>query len=245
MEAINFVNLKKHVSEIEALCCAQLGSKEIDSISLDEPEAPYDELYFRKIVAWSYGLLFESGVFFRFSRNLVRSSNPNAYQVLQDASDLVRSARTVHGHNLRPDRPSDQNTLRKYGIWMIEVGGTPTDWEKCILTLVRNVCDALAGIKAVWVEKCSESWSRKQIVDAYFEDKRDHWEAHEFDRFIESAALRVGLSNFDCVKFRNSNGRLERWRRLVCCFGTRQSAEEAVGRAILRELTDVFGSDAP
>ena len=244
LDVMDFVGLRTCVSDMEALCCTHLGSKEIDTISLDEPDGPFDELYFRKVVAWTYGLLFESGVFFRFSKNLVRSSNPNAYQILHNAIDIVRTARTVHGHNLRLDRPSDQDTLRKYRVWLVSVGGIPTDWEKCIFAFVRSIYDALTEVRTVWLEKCSESEGRKQIVDAYFEDKRDHWEAHEFDAFVKAAASSVGLSNFDCVRFRSSNGRLERWRRLVCCFDTRESAEEAVGRAILRELRNLFGSNS-
>ena len=66
--------------------------------------------------------------------------------------------------------------------------------------------------------------------------------AHEFDGFVELAARELGLRDFDCVKFRSSNDRLERWRRLVEFFQTRQGAEKALRRAILKELMDVFGA---
>ncbi len=244
MEGIGFTSLKECVSELEALCCSYLDSNEIESISLDEPIGPFNELYFRKVVAWCYGLLFESGVFFRFSKDLVRSTNPEAFRKVQDTLDIVRASRTVHGHNLKLHRAHDRDTRNRYTIWIVSEGGTPTDWQKCVVALVRAVCNTLNCVKAVWVEKCGEEWSRAEIVKAYYEDKRIYWEAHEFDRFTISAATKVGLRDFDYVKFRGSNGRLERWRRLVCCFETRQSAEDAVERAILRELTDIFGRSA-
>ena len=242
MDALGFGLLKEQVSKIEALCCATLGANEIDAISLDEPDGPLDELYFRKVVAWCYSLLFENGIFFRFSKNLLRSTNPDSFRQFQKIAEIVRASRTVHGHNLRSDRASDQDTRRRYDIWLRTEGGRPTEWERCIVALIGGVCESLSLLEAVWTERCSEEWSRQEIVNSYHEDKRNFWEAHEFDRFVESAATELGLTNFDCVQFRNSSGRLERWRELVGCFQTRPSAEDAVGRAIFRELIDIFGS---
>ena len=173
-----FGRLKVHVAKIKALCYEVLGANEIDEISLDEPTGPLDELYFRKTVAWSYALFYESGVFFRYSKRLLRGRDPNGFKQMLDTMDTVRAARTVHGHNLRSDRTSDQATRRRFDIWLLTNGGTPTKWRECIEALIDDS---------------------------------------------------------------SSNGRLDRWRRLVEFFHTRQSAEEAVGRALRKELTDVFG----
>jgi hypothetical protein len=69
------------------------------------------------------------------------------------------------------------------------------------------------------------------------------WPPHAFDRIVERAAIEIGLSGLDHVKYRES--RLERWRELTGFFETREHAEAAISVAIRRELEVLFGGRSP
>ena len=241
MIVADFSKLEEQVSRIENLCSPIVGEKVLQRISLDQPKLPFDELYFIKLVAWSYALIFETGIFFRFSKNLLRASDANAYGRYQRITEFIRTARTVQAHNLKREHRSDQRILRNYDIWMLESGGNPIDWAKCIETLVDSLRSTLIDIEKLWITQCGEEWSQRHLVEQYLGDCVTHWEAHEFDSLVATAAEEIGLEDFNSAAFRKESGRLDRWRKLVGFFGTRRSAEEAIGRAILREITDIFG----
>ena len=241
MIVADFSKLEAQVSRIEKLCSPIVGEKVLQRISLDQPKPPLDELYFRKVVAWSYALIFEIGIFFRFSKNLLRASDTNAHGRFQRITEFIRTARTVHAHNLKREHKSDQRILRNYEIWMLDSGGNPINWVKCIETLVDSFCSTLVDIEQIWITLCNQEWSQRQLVEQYLGDCVMHWEAHEFDLLVATAAEEIGLEDFDSAAFRKESGRLNRWRKVVGFFGTRRSAEEAIGRAILREMTGIFG----
>ena len=236
-----FSKLKAELSQLEAISISTLGSNELVPISLEEPAPPLDELYFRKVVAWCYALHFETGTFLKFSRDLVRGLDPDGFRQINESRDIVRCARTVHAHNLRNDRDADVQVRSRYRNWLLVNGGYPVDWERSISAIVGIVLASLRSMERAWSSsECGKS-SGKQIASWYFLDKQTYWEAHEFDRCVESAAAAIGLSGLDHVRFRDSDGRLDRWRKLVGFFNTREDAREAVERAIRRELTGLFG----
>ena len=239
-----FVKLTAQVSELQATSLAALGSNEVGGVSLEEPNPPLDELYFTKVVVWCYAFLFETGVFLSFSRDLLRRQDPGAFRLFNDARNIVRCARTVQTHNLRDDRESDVKTKATYRTWLVAKGGEPPDWELCIRAMIDMVCTSLKSIEDAWKSVQTGQWSRDETADAYFLARRNHWEAHEFDRCVESAADEIGLAGLDCVRFRESDGRLDRCRKLVSLFDTRTDAREAVQRAIRRELSGLFGDSS-
>lgn len=241
MIVADFVKLEAQVSRIENLCSPIVGEKVLHGISLDQPEAPLDELYFRKVIAWSYALIFETGIFFRFSKNILRASDASAHNRFQRIVEFIRTARTVHAHNLRREHESDRRKMRNYEIWLLDSGGNPINWEKCIEKLVDRLCSTLVDIEQRWITLCSDEWSRRQLVEQYLGECVTYWEAHEFDPLVATAAADIGLEEFDSTAFRKESGRLDRWRKLVGFFGTRNSAQEAIGRAIQREMIGIFG----
>lgn len=236
-----FSDLTAQVSRLEAVSTSVLGANEVGTVSLEEPNGPLDELYFRKLVAWCYALLYETGVFFRFSRNLLRGRDANGLQHLSYSGDIVRCARTVHSHNLRDDRSSDHRTRTKYTTWLLAEGGEPVDWGRCIGAMVAMVRKSLRSVEQAWEHAGSGQCPGENLADSYYLEKENHWEAHEFDRCVVSAANAIGLTGLDCVKFRESEGRLDKWRRLIGFFYTREDARKAVERAIQRELFGLFG----
>ena len=236
-----FSRLKAQLSKLEAISFSVLGSNELAPISLEEPSPPLDELYFRKVVAWCYALLFEAGMFLKYSRDLLRGQDPDGFRRLNQSRDIIRCARTVHVHNLRDDRVSDVKVRTRYTTWLLAEGGKPLDWKRCIVAMIDLVTGSLQSVEHSWGPSRKGNWPREEIIKAYFLEKETFWEAHEFDRCIESAASAIGLSGLDYVKFRDSDGRLDRWRNLVGFFNTREDARQAVERAIRRELAGLFG----
>lgn len=239
-----FSQLIAQVSRLEAISSSILGGNEVGTVTLELPSGPLDELYFRKLVAWCYALLFETGVFLKFSRDLLRGRDPDGFRSLQDSGDIVRCARTVQSHNLSEDRRSDLRTKGRYETWLLATGGEPADWGQCIGAMIGGVCKSLRSVEQAWRQAGNGQCARQRLADAYFTEKQNYWEGHEFDRCVVSAANAIGLTGLDCVKFRESDGRLDRWRKLVGLFDTREDARKALERAIQRELAGLFGDGA-
>ena len=214
---------------------------EIREISVEEPVLPLDELYFRKAVIWCYVLFNETGPFFRFSAKLLRS-NPPASERFGAIKRLVNCARTVHAHNLSLDRKNDQAKRRVYEVWLHENGGAPTDWERCCRCLIGEVAETLSLIYAAYRQRTELNNDRMELWKAYEVEKQRHWEAHEFDLFVQRAADDLGIKGFKCTEFRKSGDRVGKWQTLVSFFDTRRSAEEAIMRAVHVELIGIFGN---
>jgi hypothetical protein len=217
-----------------------LDSREIYEISVDLPAPPLDELYFRKAVSWCFVLFWETGPFIRFSGNLLRA-HPEAHEKYVRAKQLVEYARTVHAHNLHSDREHDRQKFRAHQIWLIENGGEPLNWQNCNLALMSAVNEVLVYIEREWIRRCEDEIDRRELRHKYELEKRTFWEPHEFDPFVEIAAEETGLNGFDSTAFRKDGNRLQRWRKLVECFDTREAASVAIGRAIRTEIISVFG----
>lgn len=235
--------MDKLVSRVEALrqmCLENLKSKEIREISVELPTPPFDELYFRKTVAWCYVLFHETGPFIRFSGKLLRA-NPPASEAFGKTKQFIDCARTAHAHNLSKDQPGDQAKKRTYDIWISEHGGAPTDWENCCHALLNEAEHILVLIEDAYATRCADQTDREALWESYKQEKLTFWEAHEFDPFVEKAAKEMDIDGLNCTQFRNAGKRVDQWRILVAMFDTREAAEKAIERAIRSELINVFG----
>lgn len=237
----NFAKLLGIVEDLRKLNRKVLGEDEISTISLSRPSLPMDELYFRKAVSWCYALLLESGYFFKYSKKLLRGADPRSYQKFNSVMELVILSRTVQQHNLFADRPSDAKKIRTVETWMLDYAGHPPNWENGSIALLAQVCESLISVYTTWETRCEIGEDKDSIRREYVAEKNTAWEPHQFDPIIQTAAVSVGLEEFDCVAFRNSQGRLERWRNLMACFQSRAAAQEAIERAIQTELVSLFG----
>ena len=223
------------------MCFETLDSREIHEISVDAPTPPLDELYFRKAVAWCYVLFHETGPFIKFSGMLLRTRTSQAHEQFGQTKRLVDCARTVHVHNLLRERRIDNDKERFYGIWLLGKGGDPLSWELCNRALVNAVDEVLSAIEQEWRRISEDESDRQELWRKYELEKRTFWEAHEFDPFVAKAVEEAGLDGLDSTLFRKDGDRVERWRKLVSCFDTRESAEGAINRAIRAEVFNVFG----
>lgn len=235
-----FEKLDGRVESLRSICVENLGRPEIHEISVDRPTPPLNELYFRKTVSWCYVLFHETGPFIRFSGKLLRA-RPVAHEKFRRSKDLIQCARTVHAHNLLPERESDSRKLRIYQVWQLEKGGDPLNWEMCCEALMKEVDEVLADIQQEWRLRCDDESDRKELWRDYEMEKRTFWEGHEFDPIVARAAEDAGLDGFDSTTFRKEGDRLDRWRKLISCFDTREAAEKAIDRAIRSEIFNVFG----
>lgn len=217
-----------------------IGGAEIREISLDVPACPLDELFFRKAIAWFYVLLNETGPFLRFSAKLLRS-DPQASEKFGKFKFLVECARTIHAHNLTQGSQSDEKKKRQYDIWLIENGGDPVDWVMCCQSLLAEAGGVLAEIQSRYARLCEVEFDRVEMWREYASDKRTHWDAHEFDPIIERATNDLKIEQIDCSLFRKEGNRLERWRKCVAMFDSREAAVKAIERAIFAELSGIFG----
>ena len=236
----SFDALIGRVDAFRSICAENLNSREIHEISVDKPTLPLDELYFRKAVSWCYVLFQETGPFIRFSGKLLRA-RPPAHENFRQVKELVQCARAVHAHNLLRGRESDSQKIRVYEIWLLENGGEPLSWEMSCQALLKQVDGVLSEIQEEWRRRCDDVSDRQALWRDYEMEKRTFWEGHEFDPFVAQAAEEAGLDGFDGTVFRKEGDRLERWRKLVSCFDTRESAENAINRAICTEIFNVFG----
>lgn len=235
-----FDKIEVQIQALRSVCEENLGSREIQEISVDVPTAPLDELYFRKAISWCYVLFLETGPFFRFSANLLRGRPPVHEKYLR-AKQLVVCARTAHTHNLHADRYHDQQRLRTYDIWLAKNGGEQFNWENCNLVLLNEVSEVLIEIETEWSQRCEDESDRQDLWRQYELEKRTDWEAHDFDPIVALAAEAAGLNGFDSTAFRKDGDRVQRWRKLVALFDSREAAQNAIDRAIRAELFGVFG----
>ncbi|WP_133125112.1 hypothetical protein [Thalassospira lohafexi] len=236
-----FENLLQKIDSLRDVCAENIGSREIHEISVDVPQQPFDELYFIKTVAWCYVLFNETGPFIRFSGKLLRA-RPQAAEKYKEVKYFVQCARTVHAHNLLSSSSTDAQTKRYYEIWTMENGGKPCSWEKCSKALIKSMDEVLCEFQDGWRLRSEDESDRQELWRDYESEKRTSWDAHEFDPFVTQAANEAQLEDFNSAAFRKEGNRVERWRKLVRYFGSRESAEKAVRRVIQAEIFNTFGA---
>lgn len=219
---------------------AIIGESVVQTITLPQPGDPKDELYFRKLVAWSYVVLVEAfPVAFKKLTNLLRASNKIEFTSIQDLKKAIQSLRTVQSHNL--SEPSSHNEQQKKiaDVWLLTHGAEPFCWAVACAALCNQLI-ALFNILITTLRKiCQEPGDRQNFIEDMRATLLRTWPAHAFDELVQSAARTIGLAEFDVVSYRQT--RIDRWRELANLFADKLSAMEAVERAIGVELISIFG----
>lgn len=238
---MSFAELKSTCDGFRALLRQATGRELIEAVSVDEPNDPYDELHFVKLVSWCYVFIFEaSQPAARFVLSLLRAGNPDVHTAVSSIFEDVNNLRTVRAHNLSPSSKRDDYKKRQADIWLVQNGGDPFDWPRCCRSLYQQVTSAVHRLTEKWSQVTANLEDAASVIEELMIAVNREWPPHAFDRIVEGAVADIGLSGFDCAKYRE--GRLEQWRALVGLFESRQHAEEAMKVAIRLELERLFGN---
>jgi hypothetical protein len=239
---MKFADVKVACDQFGLLLLTTTSRRYIAPISVEEPTGTEDELHFFKLVLWCYVFWFEAchpaG---KHIASLLRTSTPTDYKKVMDAFRAVQQLRTVRAHNMQPTSKEDEYKTTQAGLWLTTSGGEPTDWQKCCRRLCESIATSVGLLHRTWTAVTSED-DDAEIGKAQLQMAVDReWPAHRFDRLLEEAAARAGLESLDIVAYRTT--RLTRWQELAKFFVDSQDAEQALRRAILRELEDIFGKE--
>ncbi len=212
----------------------------VATVTIDTPVPPEDELYFFKVVTWSYAFLIEAGQpAFKELSNLLKTADPVKARANGDHHRVINNLRTKITHNLPGENKNNEKTRRQVEIWLLENGGQPLDWTACCRALCGTVLDVINNMKWCWERAIGTDDDRRNAVAQICDAAENYWPAHSFDLMVTEAATELGLTGFDAVAYRMT--RCERWRELGGCFATRNDAAVAVARAIHNELRQIFG----
>lgn len=238
---MTFEDLKSQCVSLRSLLHDSVGRDVVQSVSVEEPKGPQDELHFVRLVAWSYVFLFEaSQPALRHLTSLLRAADPADHARATSVFEVVNNLRTAHFHNLSPESKRDAHKQRQARIWLLRAGGEPPNWEKCCVVLSSDVAWAVGRIAARWSELLTNSDDSKSNVEDLNFTIVHEWPPHVFDSLVQDAADNLGINGLDCVKYRQD--RLEDWRKLVAFFPAQEDAKVAMAAAIQLELNRTFGS---
>ncbi|AEO47255.1 hypothetical protein [Rhodospirillum rubrum] len=237
---MSFEALIQSADRLKATLHASTGRHLLADVSLDAPGDSQGEAAFIRSVLWCYVLWFEAfqpaG---RYLMNIVRNSSPEDQKAASRAFQDVQNLRTFHTHNLLPSSKSDQHKLNQAKAWLAQNGGTESDWDRCTLKLCSGLTAALDILHVHWNRVTASPEDAFTAIQMLIDALEREWEPHLFDHTIEEAAMSLGLSGFDVVKYRGT--RLEDWRGITGLFLDRKSAENAVRRVIYQEMAIKFG----
>lgn len=132
---MNFSEVLKKADEFTLLLNSSTNTDMVKVVTLRRPEEPMDELYFTKLVTWSYGFLVEAGQSaFREVGNLLKVSDPPAATRNGIGNKHVHDLRTVLTHNLAGDEKSSGYRARsQVDIWLLQNGGNPSIGRNAVL----------------------------------------------------------------------------------------------------------------
>lgn len=180
----------------------------ISEIVSDIPENDNNEISFQKLVAWSYIFQYEiSKTHISFFKSLHKIHIPK----------YTHALRTFGSHNVSLD--SNRNlTIRKEAYkWFEEVcekisPSTPEEWKKCFDALTNDMITLISEL----IDSCKlleDENNGKHNLQELQKRIKKHWDAFQFDEYVEDAIKSLGYDGIDIVKFRNNN--LEAWREIV------------------------------
>jgi hypothetical protein len=236
---MSFSDLKTALGRLDSKIEAACGRRLFDEITIQEPAGELGELYFSRLVSWSYVVLNEAGALpLNYLRSLLRVSDPEALEVVNSTRQTVINLRTVQAHNLPPTDSSNQHKARQASIWISQHGGDPPNWALCCEALASQMLKLINNVESAWVRATSDSSDRTQTVEGLVQRADQTWEAHTFDGMIESAAQELGIDGLDVVAYRADH--LEEWRNLTAYFVDRESAKRSVAIAIRNQLAEYF-----
>lgn len=241
-------NFNNSVAELRALIEAIGESYKshplFDDITVPEPSLPKDELFFTRLVAWGYVLLNEAfPVCLKQIIGVMRQSNPEMHKHYQHTRDIIDSLRTFQSHNLPSTSKRNEDRIRDIDIWKINNGGSPFSWEVSCDSLCQSINKVICDLRSVWNSISSDQDDKEVFLESLSLAFNNDWPAYLFDELVERSALSIGLKDFDATGFRKHKGNVDNWRKISALFSDRESAKEAVERAIKRGLISIFGSD--
>lgn len=211
-------------------------------ITVPEPRMPMDELYFCRLVVWSYVFINEAfPVAEKQLTSIMRASNPKNLSAHGSAKNIINALRTHQCHNLPSDSKDNERKLKEIKIWHTQNSGDPIDWQKACVALIEEVLGVLANLFSTWHHATEIDVDCIPFIEKLVLALQNDWPSHHFDAVISSSANKIGLSGLNAAAFRNSEKYVEDWRKVVSVFNDRESATEALGRVIEQELSRKFG----
>lgn len=209
-------------------------------ITVAEPVEPKDELYFVRLVAWSYVVLFELfPVPLKRLTTLLRASDNAAYKRFCATRDAVQAIRTVQSHNLGEVSRHNERLKSLACAWMTQYGGSPSSWDVCCSQLCDHMYDAFRALRSIWLHAVSAMEDKEAFIDDLKSALLKDWPAFSFDSAVVEAADTIGLNALDVVAYRDVH--IESWRKLANLFQDRDEARKAVKRAIFIQMKAQFG----
>lgn len=239
---MKFEDVARAAENLSALITKMTGRSLVENITVEQPTDPMGELYFLRTVHWTYVLFNEAGQpVFKELLRLVKSMDSQKAALIGSGKRDIDALRTYTAHNLSPASQGNEKTERLAIIWLrTNGGGPPSDWPSCceaLCELAHSMLEALADCLGRATEMEAEA---RNLASSLLAAVDNHWEPYEFDSILEVAADSIGLKGLDIVAYRKD--RYSGWRDLAALFSTRAEARVAVSRAILADVTRVFGS---
>lgn len=238
---VTFSEVRNELSLLISPISTELnGGGVAGDITVTEPVAPRDELYFVRLVAWSYVVLFELfPVPLKRLVTLLRASDNAAYKRFCATRDAVHAIRTVQSHNLGEPSKHNERLKNLASAWMTQYGGSPSSWDICCSHLCDHMYDAFKTLRSIWLSSVSTAEDKEAFIDDLKSALLKDWPAYSFDSAVIEAADTIGLNAFDVVAYRDIH--IESWRRLANFFQDRDEAHKAVKRAIFVQMKGQFG----
>lgn len=206
-------------------------------ITVEPPKGTRDELSFIRLVAWGYVLIYETG---KIPLSFLKQLPP-----LDEHGKLlpyVRGLRTWTSHNLFFDKNHDLSTIREAVMWFKRTCGTGTPatavhWGKCF----EQLCQDLSSLLTKAISACDalhSEYDGPRLIEELKGRLDRHWDAYQFDSYVENARTRLGYSGLDIVAFRTKH--LDSWRKIVAI-----SEDGAIDRQLnLRIESDLLNTMA-
>jgi hypothetical protein len=232
-DVVASVNLLSHELELA------LNMPVVDTITVEEPRSPEDELHFVRLIHYAFILINEAGQpVFRELLRLLKNANPQQARHFGEAKRDIDALRTWTSHNLAGDG-ANERTLKLAKAWLLTHAGNSTNWTACC----RALCETLVGMLRSLQEVTQSTLLSREDADSTRQQilfiLNDAWPVHVFDEHVSLVASNNGLMNFNAVEFRKA--RIEEWKKIGRYFSAREDGIAAIKRAIAREIEFTFG----
>lgn len=214
-----------------------------EEITIAQPELPKDELFFTRLVAWSYVALNEAfPVLLKQLVGVMRQSEPLMYKNFQTTKEVVECMRAYQSHNLPATSKRNEEKIKSVKIWKAINGGSPFSWEAACDALCNCINTLIGDLRKIWDVVSADQGDRENFLESLSDAFDKDWPAHVYDALVERSAISIGLVSFNYVAFRKRQGNVDAWRKLAALFEERSAAEMAVERAIKADLINMFGA---
>lgn len=237
---MKFADVKSACGQFGEVLRATTSRDYIEAINVEEPTGTEDELHFIKLVMWCYVFWFEaSDPAGKHVASLLRTASPDDHKKVNETFRSVHALRTVRAHNLRMTDRGDDYTRVQARLWIVSTAGEPADWEQCCRRLCEEVTASVKLLIQAWTSVTENAEDAEAGVERLRLSVDREWPAYRFDRLVAAASAELGLDGLDVVAYRTK--RLSGWKELSRLFGDDRAIEEALNRAIFRELEVLFG----